>query len=224
MRQFSGYVQDELLERIKNHPLRGNRTQQEFYEYIFEKFLHLPESRLAMLEQDLRSLRLQVDFLKERVEHTESLDKVVQNLDSQMQQFASSDAEVSEESHDAATTASPPPTTNCSEELVGDFPVVLEKGDAFETDSKSFVDLMLHVTAGMEAGQSFVDRVMDFLWAPTADFCKRAFGLQAGDSLVRSLPKVLGRKVLVRRTKRRRPDGSPRMMTYYHPLPSGLAR
>ena len=106
MRQFSGYVQDELLERIKSHPVRGNRTQQEFYEYIFQKFLDLPESRLAMLEQDLRSLRLQVDFLKERVEHTESLDKVVQNLDSQMQQFASSDTEVSEESHDAATTAS----------------------------------------------------------------------------------------------------------------------
>ena len=114
MRQFSGYVQDELLERIKNHPLRGNRTQQEFYEYIFQRFLDLPESRLAMLEQDLRSLRLQVDFLKERVEHTESLDKVVQNLDSQMQQFASSDAEVSEESHDAATTASAEDAQACS--------------------------------------------------------------------------------------------------------------
>src|SRR5439155_11806193 len=118
MRQFSGYVQDELLERIKNHPLRGNRTQQEFYEYIFEKFLHLPESRLAMLEQDLRSLRLQVDFLKERVEHTESLDKVVQNLDSQMQQFASSDAEVFAEFYDAATTAFLSTSTQCYEAII----------------------------------------------------------------------------------------------------------
>jgi len=223
---ISGDVRDEVLERIKNHPARGNRTQAEFYEYIFERFIDLPESRLANLEQSFRSLQLQVDFLKKRVEKTETLDKVVQALEAQVQQIASSEAEATDEQHGGAPEPPAPVSVaaNGAQELEGDFAAVLDKGDTFETPSRSFVDLTLRVLGGTAEGRSFSDRVTDFPWAPRTDFCKRAFGLQPTDSLGKKLPEITGRKVQVRRTKKLGPDGSPRMITYYHPLPSGTSK
>jgi hypothetical protein len=214
---ISGEIRNaELFERIKNHPARGNMTQAEFYEYILERFVDLPESRLAILEPDFRSLQLQVDFLKKRVE----------DLEAQVQQLAASDVDGPEEPHSSPAVAELAVVApgNGSEDLEGDFVVVLEKGDPFEAASKSFVDLTLRIVGGSNDGRSFTDRVMDFPWASRADFCKRAFGLQPADSLGKKLPEITGRKVLVRRTKKQGPDGTPRMMTYYHPLPSGSTK
>ena len=150
---------------------------------------------------------------------------MVQNLEVQVQQLASSEAETPEEPHAAPATQAPiAASTDGSQDLEGDFAVLLEKGDIFETASKSFVDLTLRVVTGSADGHSFVDRVMDFPWAPRTDFCKRAFGLQPVDSLAKRLPEINGRKVLVRRTKKQGSDGSPRMITYYHRLPSAFTK
>lgn len=217
---ISGQIREEVLAKIRNHPARGNRTQADFYEYVFETFLDLPESRIASLEQDLRSLRFQVDFLKERVEKAETPDR---SLEAQAEQLASREPE--DEPHDSQPALPGVEAARSSaQELEGDFVVVLEKGDSFETASKSFVDLTLRIVGGKQDGHSFVDRLMDFPWAPRTDFCRRAFGLQAGDSLGKSLAEITGRKVMVRRARRQGPDGSPRMITYYHPLRSAASR
>jgi hypothetical protein len=67
---ISAQVNDDLLEKIKNHPLRGNRTQAEFYCHIFAKFVDSPESRVAILEQRVRSLQFQADFVKQRIDQS----------------------------------------------------------------------------------------------------------------------------------------------------------
>jgi hypothetical protein len=154
---ISGEIRNDLLEIIKNHPARGNRTQAEFYEYIFERFVDLPESRLAILDQRFQSLQLQVNFLKARLEKAETLDKVVQNLEAQIQQLAATEADPPPEAPPAAPAVASAvgPSTNGSQDLAGDFAVVLEKGDTFETASRSFVDLTLRVVGGSADGRSF---------------------------------------------------------------------
>ncbi len=102
--------------------------------------------------------------------------------------------------------------------------MVLDKADVSEMGSKSWVDWTLRIVGGNADARSFPDRVLDFPWSPRADFCKRAFGLQPTDSLAKKLPDIVGRKVLVRRTKKQGPDGSPRMITYYHPFPTAAGK
>jgi len=212
-----GEIPDALLERIKNHPTRGNRTQAEFYEYMFETHLDRPESRLAVLEQNQRNLRLELNVLKDRLAEAESRE----NLDAQIQQLAATEVDTPSEAPPAAPGATPSavaPYTNGCQDLEGNFVAVLEEGDTFDTPSMSFVVF----TFRLDDGRTFKDRLIDFPLTRRTEACKRVFGLRDDDSFAKKLPEITGRRVQVRRTKNQAPDGPP-IMTYYHSLPSSAA-
>jgi hypothetical protein len=110
-----------------------------------------------------------------------------------------------------ASTSANGATLPGTDVLEGDFLATLQAGAKLETESRSYVDLTLRVMEGAAEGAVFTDRIVDFPWHPRSDFLRRALAMETGASIIASLPTLLGKKVLVRRTRKSLPDGGTRV-------------
>jgi len=223
---ISGAIDADVLNKIRNHPLRGDRTLSELYEFIFRDWLNSPQSQEALLQERVHSIENELEYFRRQAEASSTSGDIDRNLAVQAQQLmATGDAvdEINEEVVTQDAGGSPNPgTLPGAGVLEGDFLASLQAGAKLETASRSYVDLTLRVVEGAAEGAVFADRIVDFPWHPRSDFLRRALGMETGASIIASLPTLLGKKVLVRRTKKTLPDGATRVLTFYHRVAPGM--
>jgi hypothetical protein len=225
---ISGAIDVDVLEKIRNHPLRGDRTLSEFYEFIFRDWVNSPHSQEALLQEKIHSIENELEYSRRHAEASGTPSDIGRNLAVQAQQLMATEvalnevtkevvAQESSASADGATLPGP-------DVLEGDFLAILQAGETLETESRSYVDLTLRVIEGPAEGAVFKDRIVDFPWHPRSDFLRRALEMQAGVSIIASLPTLLGKKIQVRRTKKALPDGATRAVTFYHRVGPGTTQ
>ena len=218
---ISGLIDEAVLGEIRVHPLRGNRTQAEMYEFVFQEWLSSADSRIAVHAQRLERISSELEFLRTRVDSTTDKDEILKSLEAQVQQILRS-AESVEEGAQV-----PPHQLVGGRELdlgeeEGDFPARLVEATPRPDDSQTrrWVDLCLEVAAGYRRGRTFSDRIVGSPWDARADFFKRAFGLEPAEDILPRLSSLVGKEVLTRRKRGTGyGGGGVRMLTFYHRLP-----
>jgi len=210
---ISGRLEESLYERIKWHPLRGDRTLSDWYAHIFQEWLDSPAIRMAVVEGEQKRIQENLDYLRARVDKPDSLDQAKESI---ADQIATASAVTEKE----ATPQQSLESSNGSHDE-GYFIVSVlassEDEDAFERIRAKFV---LKVEEGPHAGMIFPDWVATNPETQRTDFVKFAFGLQQADKLSEHLGSLPGKRVLVRRVKGTvGPNGAPRMLRFYSRVP-----
>lgn len=212
-----GVIPRETLRRIQRHPLfTSATTQREFIALLIEEGLSSPRFAVAEMADRLRTMENDLENLRSR---DKELSDAYRNLEAQREQLAQTLATDTEAERD---TLQPAAALN-GDVPEGHFKAVIESAIKADYGSRVYVDLHVRIADGPLAGHSFIDRVLAVPAGERAARFKAAVGLGPDDLLHHKVEQITGTGVLVRRVKGSAPDGSPRMLCYYHRLPIASA-
>jgi hypothetical protein len=82
---ISGSIDVDVLEKIRNHPLRGDRTLSEFYEFIFQDWMNSPHSQGSLLHERIHSIENELEYFRRQAAVSNTPSDIERNLAVQAQ-------------------------------------------------------------------------------------------------------------------------------------------
>ena len=100
---ISGAIDVDVLNKIRNHPLRGDRTLSELYEFIFRDWLNSPQSQEALLQERVHSIENELEYFRRQAQASSTSGDIDRNLAVQAQQLMATGDAVDELNEEVVT-------------------------------------------------------------------------------------------------------------------------